>query len=378
MLVRAAAAEWGVEPSECTANSGSIIHGPSDRSVGFGEVVAAAANLEPPVSPPLKSPNQFRLIGISTPSKDTPLKVDGSAIYGIDVQQPDMLVAAIKHVPVFGASVTSHNGDEIAQLPGVHAVVEVSSLKIPNAAVAVVADTFWQAKTAAEQLVLEWDEQASDPASSEDIAKHLVAALADDENATVFPNVDFSQKPTVSSMPDTAAANEAIENADFRLDATYEVPFLAHACMEPLCSTALVTDERCELWTPHQQPDKAVLLVEEITGFSKENIRLNRTFLGGGFGRKWVLDFLGQSVEIANAVKGRPVKLIWTREEDIKHCHFRPAYAARTRAGISASGEIEAMHSRIAGQSLWRFYDRPFIPGVGDPTMSGLLNLRHL
>ncbi len=373
MLIRAAAADWGVDPSECTASNSKIIHGPSDRSVDFGGVVTAAAKLEPPEAPPLKSPDQFKLIGKSTPRKDTPLKVDGSAEYGIDVQQPDMLVAAIKHVPVFGASVTSHNGDEIMNSPGVHAVVEVSSLKTPNAAVAVVADTFWQAKTAADQLVLEWDDPDAGRVSSESVAQQLSAALDDDDNVTMFPNADFSQMPPKISMPDPEAANVAIANADLQLDATYEVPFLAHACMEPLCSTALVTDERCEIWTPHQQPDKAMLLAEEITGLSKENIRLNRTFLGGGFGRKWVLDFFGQSVEIAKAVKGRPVKLIWTREEDIKHCHFRPAYAARTRAGMTASGEIQAMHSRIAGQSLWRFYDRAFIPGMGDPTVPSLL-----
>ena len=367
MLIRAAAAKWNVPPDECTAYNSNISHPDSGRSVGFGDVVSAAAELAPPETPPLKSPDEFRLIGRSTPRKDTPPKVDGSAVYGIDVQLPDMLVATVKHVPVFGAKLTGHNGADVSELPGVHSVVDVDH------GVAVVADTFWQAKTAADELFLEWDDQEHGAMSSESIADDLIEALSQDDKAVVMPNMDFSQMPPVRDYPDPAAVNAALASADIRMDVTYEAPYLAHACMEPVCSTALVTDDRCEIWAPHQQPDKAVELTEQLTGFSKENIRLNRTFLGGGFGRKWVLDFLGQSVQIAMAVKGRPVKLIWTREEDIKRSYFRPAYTVRTRAGISRSGKIDAMHSRIAGQSVWRFYDRPFIPGMPDPTVASLL-----
>lgn len=367
MLTRAAAESWQVSVDECVAVQGVVTHQPSGRTMGYGDLAERASGLEPAAEVVLKTPEEFRLIGRSTPKKDAAAKSSGAAVFGLDVQLPGMLVASVRHVPVHGAQMTGVNEAELMKLPGVRAVVKLEN------GVAVVAERSWQALKAVEAVELTWDDPPVGLLSSEGISRNLRAALDDDAAAVNAANFDLSKMPPAISMPDTEAVSQSLANAARSLDVTYEVPFLAHACMEPVCCTALVTDERCEIWAPHQQPDNAVALAAEITGFASEQIRMNRTFLGGGFGRKWVLDFLGESVTVAKALKGTPVKLFWSREEDIRRSYFRPAYAVRTRAAVDETGRVTAMHSRAAGQSLTRFYNKPMQPGVADVAVTGLL-----
>jgi CO/xanthine dehydrogenase Mo-binding subunit len=369
MLTRAAAQTWQVPVEECRASAGMVRHEASGQSLSYGELAERAAGLEPPASVTLKSPDEFRLIGRSTPKKDAAAKSSGAAEFGLDVQLPGMLIATVRHVPVLGAQLTGFNEDEILALPGVRAVVEL------DAAVAVVAETSWQALKAAEAVQLSWEAPAGAPLSAAGLSGILREALNDDAAALPFPKVDTSSMPPAFVPVDRPAAEQAFEAATRELDVTYEVPYLAHACMEPVCCTAVVAESRCEIWAPHQQPDLAVELAAQITGLPTDGIRLNRTFLGGGFGRKWALDFLGQSVTVAKALQGTPVKLFWNREEDIRRSYFRPAYAVRTRAAVDDDGRVTAMRSRIAGQSLSRFYDKPMQPGAADVAVAGFLIL---
>jgi isoquinoline 1-oxidoreductase beta subunit len=225
-------------------------------------------------------------------------------VFGLDVQLPGMLVASVRHVPVFGARMTGVNEAELMKMPGVRAVVELEH------GVAVVAERSWQALKAVDAVKMTWDDPPVGRLSSDDISRVLRAALDDDDAAVNAINFDLSKMPPAFVPPNTEAAAQALDNAARLLDVTYEVPFLAHACMEPMCCTALVTDDRCEVWAPHQQPDNAVKLMTEITGFPAEQIQMNRTFLGGGFGRKWVLDFLGESVTVAKAPEGDTGKTV--------------------------------------------------------------------
>ena len=367
MLTRAAAQTWQVPVGECQSAQSIVTHTPTGRTLGYGELAETAAQLEPAAEVTLKQPHEFRLIGRSTPKIDAAAKSCGEAVFGLDVQLPGMLVASVRHVPVFGARLTAVNETELLKLPGVRAVVELEH------GVAVVAERSWQALKAVDAVELTLDEPAGGALSSERISRELRAALDDDAAALNAANFDLSSMPPKFFPPNTEAVKQALANADRTLDVTYEVPFLAHACMEPMCCTALVTDERCEIWAPHQQPDNAVALAAEITGLAPEQIHMNRTFLGGGFGRKWVLDFLGQSVTVAKALKGTPVKLFWSREEDTRRSYFRPAHVVRTRAAVDENGQVTAMHSRVTGQSLTRFYNRPMQPGAADIAVTGLL-----
>jgi CO/xanthine dehydrogenase Mo-binding subunit len=369
MLTRAAAQTWQVGIEECRAWQGVVTHEPSGRTLSYGALANRAGGLEPAASVQLKTPDEFRLIGRSTPKKDAAAKSSGAAEFGIDVQLPGMLVASVRHVPVLGARLTGVNESEIRALPGVRAVVEL------DAGVAVVAESSWQALKAVQALRLSWEAPPGEPLSSAGVSRELRTALDDDAAALPFPKVDTSAMPPAFVPVDRAAAEQALAAANRKLDVTYEVPYLAHACMEPVCCTARVTETQCEIWAPHQQPDLAVERAAEITGLPAERIRLNRTFLGGGFGRKWVLDFLAESVTVAKALPGTPVKLFWNREEDIRRSYFRPAYAVRTRAAIDDDGRITAMRSRIAGQSLARFYGKPMQPGTADVGVAGFLIL---
>ena len=367
LLTRAAAKTWQASAAECRAFNGSVTHEPTGRVLGYGELAERASNLEPGTQVPLKTPAEFRLIGRSTPKKDAPAKSSGRAIFGLDVQLPGMLVATVRHVPVMGAKLTGWNESEVLSLPGVRALVELDT------GLAVVAERSWQALKAAEKLRMTWDEPAGELLSSSAVSKELRLALQDDAAALPMPKIDTSVMPPAFLPADQVAAQQALEAGERKLDVIYEVPFLAHACMEPVCCTARVTKDFCEIWAPHQQPDLAVQLATELTGLPAGQIRLNRTFLGGGFGRKWVLDFLGQAVTVAKALPGTPIKLFWSREEDIRRSHFRPAYAVRTRAAIDAGGRVTAMHSRIAGQSIARYYKKPMNPKMADVGMAGLL-----
>jgi CO/xanthine dehydrogenase Mo-binding subunit len=361
MLVGAAAAAWGVPAAECTTEASRVTHAASGRSATYGELAAAAATQPVPAAPRLKDRSQFRLIGKATLRKDTPAKVDGSAIYGIDVRQPGMLYAALRRAPSVDTKLAGFDRDAALKLPGV-----VDVFEIPDG-VAVVAKSTWQARKAAEALEANFDASGVSGLNSPAIRKRMLAALDDD--AAAQPG-----RPAFGGPPyDKAATLSAIAAAPVRKDWTYEVPFLAHAALEPLCATAVVADGRCEVWAPTQQPDRTRDAMAQITGLPREQCRLNVTFLGGGFGRKWETDFVRQAVQIANQVKGRPVKLTWTREQDFQHDRYRPAHIARSRVGLGKDGALLGLHTRTTGINMWKQQGRPPIPGMADPFALGLL-----
>lgn len=361
MLVAAAAQRWNVAAAECAAAGSRVTHAGSRRTATYGELAALAATLPPPAEPRLKSPSDFRLIGRTIPRRDTPPKTDGSLQFGIDVRRPAMVYAALRRAPEVDAKLVRFDRDAALKLPGVIDAFAVTD------GVAVVADSTWRAFKAAESLDAQFDASASREVAQEPMRRRMHAALDDD--AAALPG-----RPAFGGPPyDKAATLAAIDGAAKKLEFVYEVPFLAHAALEPLTCTAIVNPDSCEIWVPTQQPDRSLDAAVEITKLPKDKIRLNTTFIGGGFGRKWELDFLRQCVEIATKVPGRPVKLTWTREQDFRHDRYRPAHVVRTRAGLSADGRLVGLHSRITGINMWKQQKRPAIPGMGDVFALGLL-----
>ena len=366
MLCAAAAQRWSVPPGECQSNASVVRHPASGREATYASLAAAASLLPIPAKPRKKRPDEFRLIGKSIERKDLLDKVSGRTVFGIDVVLPGMLHAALCMPPQVGGGIASFDAGSVLKLPGVVAAVKVEG------GVAVIADTFWRARNATKALKVEFSAGPAEGLDAEKIRAGLRARLDDDAAAVPFPDIDTQAEPPTSRPLDRAATERALASAQRTLTLEYEVPYLAHLTMEPMVSTARVTAESCEIWIPSQQPDRGREAAAKITGLPLEKVRMDMTFAGGGFGRKWELDFLRQSVQAAAAVPGRPVKLTWTREQDVQHDFYRPAYLARSRIALGASG-ITGMHSRLVGQSIWRFQGRPLIPGMGDPTAASLL-----
>src|SRR5262245_27566639 len=329
-LNAAAAQQWGVPASECRAENGRIIHSASGRQVNYGAVAAAAAQVKLDAEPAIKTPDQFKLLGQSLNRLDVPLKVNGTAIYGIDVRLPDMLYAAIMTCPVFGGQLKRYDFDAIKSMPGVRTSVEVSN------GIAVVADSFWRAKTALEVMPVEWDFGAHASANSETFRKTFREALDK-------PGVVANEKG------DALAALKATAKV---VEADYEVPYLAHATMEPMNCTAQVTPERVDVWVGTQNPEAVLAAAAEITGMAPELVYVHNCFLGGGFGRRGNTDHIRQAVTVAKALEGRPVKLIWTREEDMRHDGYRPMAAFRFRAALDANGTPSAYVNRSVTHSI--------------------------
>ena len=352
MLAEAGAARLNADVDELIIEDG-IISTPDGDSLTFGDVAADAALLEAPLEVALKDPASFKLLGKPDERKDTPAKVDGSAVFGTDVHMDGMLHAALRTSPTFGGSVSSFDAASVEGRSGVQGVAEVP------AGVAVVADTFWQAKTAADELDVSFDKGEFAGTSTDDLFADLRTLVEDDDQAVEY-----------RANGDSAAALAA---SDKTFEATYEVPYLAHATMEPQACTALVTDEGCTVWAPSQNATGGHQLAADMTGLPLEQVRYNRTFLGGGFGRKWELDFVRQAVGLAIEFKGRPVKVTWTREEDTQHDFYRPGYVARFRGGLDEDGRLSALEARVAGQSILRYQQRPLPPKFADPTSAGAL-----
>lgn len=361
MLLEAAATRWQVPVAELAAEKSFVLHAGSGRRASFGELASAASAMPVPTAPRLKSPDQFTLLGRTLPRTDTPAKCDGSAQFGIDIRQPGMLYAALRRSSAVTSRVVAFDRDAARSLPGV-----VDAFEIPDG-IAVVAGSTWQANRAAEKLDVTFDDSAARAADSRLLHARMVASLADDAAALpgrpAFGGAPYSKEATLA----------AIAAAPTRHEWQYEVPFLAHAALEPLCATVRVDADGCEAWVPSQQPDRARDVLAEVTGLPRERCMLHITFLGGGFGRKWEVDFVRQAAQIAAQVKGRPVKLTWTREQDFRHDRFRPAHIARTRVGLSKQGDILGMHSRTTGISMWKYQGRPPRAGLGDMFSAGLL-----
>jgi isoquinoline 1-oxidoreductase beta subunit len=349
MLIAAAAARWDVPRESCRASQSRVRHDASGRSLSYGDLAQAAAKQPVPDDPPLKSPENYTLLGKSVPRKDGLAKVTGGAVYGADVRLPGQLFASITTSPVFGGKLKAVHREGAALPAGVFAIVELED------GVAVVADSFWEANSFLQELDLEFEAEPNDTWDSAQVSAKLHAALNDD-NARAFPGTRGDVQ---------AALDASAEVAEF----TYEVPFLAHVCMEPMTATARVTDTDCTVWAPHQQQGAARALAAEITGLPLERVSLHGTFCGGGFGRKWELDFVAQTVQIAQQTRGRPVTLMWTREQDVRHDFYRPAVVSRYRAALDDAGELLAVHARVAAPSVSTFQNRP--QRIPDPFIVG-------
>ncbi|MFL6831571.1 MAG: molybdopterin cofactor-binding domain-containing protein [Xanthobacteraceae bacterium] len=331
MLIAAAAARWNVPMTECTAAQGVISHGPSGRSVTFGAIAAAAADMKPPTQVALKDPKDWKLIGTRQRRFDVPDKITGKPIYAIDVQLPNMLYAAIVQCPVFKGTLKAVDETRLASMKGIRQVV-----KLPDA-VAVVADGWWRAKKAAEALPVTWDFGDNSDVSSGTIRAQLNAGLGANDARIGRADGDVER-----------ALGQAVK----RIEADYEVPFLGHATMEPQNCTAHVTADLVEVWAPTQDGETALAIAADAAGMSPDKVLIHKMMLGGGFGRRGIFqDFVRQAVLIAKAV-GQPVKLIWTREEDIRHDFYRPVAMARMIAGLDANGMPIAWKIRTSGQSI--------------------------
>ena len=339
MLVQAAADGWSVPVAECRSGQGRVLHAQTGRTVTYGQVAMAAAKLTPPelAGVALKDPKDWRLAGRPLARLDTIDKVNGAQVYGMDLMLPGMLNAAIRDCPVFGGKVKSFDAKAVETMPGVKKVVAVG-----ESAVAVIADTWWRAKKALDALPIEYDEGPHANASSEQFAEVLKAGLtATDARAGNKTGAG------ADDMPATLA------KAAKRIEAVYSVPHQNHATMETMNATVRWTPERCEVWTPTQNGEAAFAATVTASGLAAENCEVFKLHLGGGFGRRGAVhDWVHQAVAVAKAMPGTPVKLIWSREEDMMHGRFHPVTQCKLSAGLDADGNIDALHMRISGQSI--------------------------
>ncbi|MGH7334955.1 MAG: molybdopterin cofactor-binding domain-containing protein [Candidatus Rokuibacteriota bacterium] len=333
MLVQAAANAWGVPASECGAANSIITHRSSGRTTTYGKVAEAAAKLTPPANVPLKDPKDWKLIGKSVKRLDTLPKVTGAQVYGFDLKLPGMLNAAIKDCPVFGGKVKSFEAAKVTSMPGVRHVVRVG-----DSAVAVVADTWWQANTALDALPIVWDEGQNAKVSSATIADMLKAGLDADQAFVGNKNGD---------------AKAAISGAAKKVEAVYAYPFQNHAPMEPMNATAKYTPDRCEVWVPTQNGEAAFAATLAAAGLPADKCEVYKINLGGGFGRRGAFhDYVTQAVLIAKQIPGTPVKLLWSREEDMLHGKYHPVMQAKVTGGLDANGNLVGLHLRLSGQSI--------------------------
>jgi isoquinoline 1-oxidoreductase beta subunit len=334
MLVQAAANQWNVPASECVANNSVITHTPSGRKTSFGKVSVAASQLEVPKEVPLKDPKEWKLIGKSVNRIDgTSDKVTGKQIYAIDLKLPGMLTATIKESPVFGSKVKSYDAAKAQSMKGVKKVVQVG-----DTAVAVVADTFWQAKTALEQVNIIWESSPNDTVSSASIKKMLEEGLNASDTFVGNANGDM---------------NAALSNASKKIEATYFYPFLNHATLEPQTATAKWTTDSCEAWVPTQDGEASLAAVIAASGLPADKCNVYKVNLGGGFGRRGAFqDYTTQAVNIAKQMPGTPVKLIWTREEDMTQGRYHPVMMCKMTAAIDDKKNITGLNMRLSGQSI--------------------------
>jgi len=332
MLIEAAAKAWNVPASECSAQNSVITHNPSGRKVTFGKVADAAAKLALPGDVPLKDPKTWTIAGKPLKRLDTPLKIVGKPIFGIDVRQPNMLYAAISACPVFGGKVKMYDESSVQDMPGVKRVVRVA-----DNAVAVVADSWWRAKKALEAMPIIWDNGDNAKVSSATIAQFLKEGL------------DADQAFIGNKAGDV---NAALAGAAKVVEATYSYQYQAHATMEPMNATALYTADSCRVWCPTQNGEAALAAASEASGLPVAKCEVYKTYLGGGFGRRGQTDYVRYAVAVAKAMPGTPIKLLWSREEDMTHDYYHPITQCRMRAGLDAKNNLIALHMRISGQSI--------------------------
>src|SRR5216683_2739454 len=333
MLIAAAAQEWKVPASECSASNSFITHARSKRRVSFGKVADAASRLEPPKDVKLKDPKEWKLIGKSVKRIDIPDTVMGRQRFGIDVQLPGMMYAAIAQCPVFGGKVKSIDAAKVQGRRGIVKVVPLETF------VAVVGDNWWRAKEALRDVHIEWDVGANGNVSS--------ASLMD------FYRTGLDAQTDIAVARKEGDVEQALASAAKVLEAEYYTPYLAHSTMEPMGCTALLKDGKLDVWTSTQNAEASLAAAAATAGVPLENVEVHRVQLGGGFGRRGgAQDFVRQGVAIAKTMEGTPVKMLWTREEDTQHDFYRPASLIRMKAGLDGSGNPIAWYSRVSSTSI--------------------------
>jgi isoquinoline 1-oxidoreductase beta subunit len=355
MLLSAAAAQWNVPPSQCRAENAFVIHPPTQRKLAFGKLVPAASALKPPSDPPLKPVAEFTLIGKPTRRTDTPAKVSGAAKFGIDTRVPGMLVASIERCPIYGGTPRSFNADKVKSLPGVRAVLELPAVHLTHqfgdasgpgsrnyscSGVAVVANSTWAALQARKALQVEWAETHSAQESTASLRQQMIA---------------LTSKPAPVIRKD-GNFDLAHASASKRIEAAYEVPFLAHATMEPVNCTAYVRGNDCEIWAPTQIPGAAADSVAAALKIPRDRIKVHVTFIGGGFGRRLIQDYAVEAALLSRALQA-PVQVLWTREDDIRHDFYRPAAYHVLQAGLDAKGSVISWLHRGSSPSIETFYN---------------------
>ncbi len=328
MFVISAAQTWDVDKNSCTVDNGVVFHKQSGRSVTYGQLVDRAKLLPVPQTPPLKKPDQFRIIGQPIARLDSKSKVNGEAIFGQDVRLPNMLIAVVVRCPVFAGKPKQFDASETLKVKGVHDVFEIET------GIAIVADHFWAANRGRELLNIDWDEGEHSTLNSQLIRKQFIDAIGDGK--------------IIADRGDVTKSNNS---ADKKITAVFETPYLAHTCMEPMNCTAHVQQDRCDIWVSTQSQERTQKVGVKITGLSKDNVYVHTTFLGGGFGRRAEKDFVIDAVLISKLLK-KPVKVIWTREDDIQHDFYRPATYNQLSATIDKNGALISWQHAIASSSI--------------------------
>jgi len=359
MLIAAAANHWHVGSAECYAEKGRVIHRPSQRSIKFGDLAEDAARITPSQNPRIKPQNEWTLLGKSLSRVELPAKLNGTAIFGLDFTVPGMVYAAVMQSPVHGGKVSSLEKDSVMKLAGVIDVVP-----IPNG-VAVVADQYWRARQALKSLSIKFDGGESSSVSSERMAKLYRAALNGNSWKTVK----------------TEGQGFRVDDLEGKFHSTYsqeyESQFLAHATMEPMNCTAHVTENSCTVWGPLQGPELAKLTLAGMLKLPPEKVSINRTLLGGGFGRRLLVDFVVQAALVSKAV-GKPVKVVWSREEDMQHDVYRPATLNRITAGLDEKGTPQALGHKVVSPSILQFVYAPAVTEDNDPScLEGLMETHY-
>jgi isoquinoline 1-oxidoreductase beta subunit len=355
MLISAAVAQWRVQRTECRAENSFIIHVPTQRRLAFEQLIAAASVLPPPADPPLKSPSDFTRIGKPTRRTDSLAKATGAAKFGLDTRLPGMLIASVERSPVYGGTPRRFNADEVKSAPHVRAVLEVKSAHLTHqfgetsgpgsrnyscAGVAVVADSTWAALQARKLLKVEWNEPPSASESTASLREKMLR-FTSEPGAVIRSDGDFDKAHAAAAT---------------KIEAVYEVPFLAHATMEPVNCTAHVRGDSCELWAPTQIPGAAADSVASALGIPRERVKVHVTFIGGGFGRRLIQDYAVEAALISRDA-GAPVQVVWSREDDIRHDFYRPAACHVLQAGLDGQGRLISWRHRASSPSIETFYN---------------------
>jgi isoquinoline 1-oxidoreductase beta subunit len=355
MLVQAAAQTWKVPVSECIASQSMVRHTRSGRTLTYGDLTEKASSLPIPKSVTLRKESQFTIIGRPLARLDIPLKVEGKAQFGIDTFLPEMLYAAVARPPAYGAKALSYDREAAMKVPGVHQVVTI------DRGIAVCATTLDSAWKAREALQVKWDKGSQPDLDNQTLEKSLLGYL----------------KEKGLAAKSTGDVKKGLRQSAKRIEATYILPYLAHVTMEPMNCTAHVRRDQCEIWAPTQNQSGTLAITGKITGFKPDRIQVHTTYLGGGFGRRAATDFVEEAVEISQAV-GKPIKLIWTREEDIKNDFYRPGNSCIIRGGIDQKGNLVAWSQRIAVQSVFAHFAPQMIKNGIDPqAVEGAVNMEY-